>query len=160
MISSSLLCRALSLSRRRATRSRVIISKHWQMNRKRSDGQFHSQYDPTTRRGNIGSERKLCWCKYKFQEEKARWCQSASIRCWNQHWLVRDWKDPDNCILRYNKPLSMAFCSPTVREARSRGELSIFKKLSGLYPKKQLHKSPLVSSSSVCRRAGNSERYK
>ena len=50
-----------------------------------------------------------------------RWRPSANGWRWNQHRLLRSWKDPYSYILRCNKLLSAAFGLPTVRGPRSRG---------------------------------------
>ena len=41
-------CSASSLSRRETTISRAILSKHWEMTRKKSDGKSRPQHGPMT----------------------------------------------------------------------------------------------------------------
>ena len=73
---------ALSLSRWGMTRSRVVLSNHWQMARKKIDETFRSQHSPTKWRGNIRNGEKFRWYEHRFWEEKARWSHNGN-RCLN-----------------------------------------------------------------------------
>ena len=56
-----------------------ILSKHWQIARKKIDGSFRSQNDSTTCREIIRSAGKFFWDEYSFWEQRARWCPSKSV---------------------------------------------------------------------------------